>query len=83
MIKPLAHFVVAIKEAPEQTTTEGLVLPESSKEKPLIAVIQSVGPEVSTVKAGDRIIYKQFETDTEIDKIKYLIIKEQDILAIL
>lgn len=82
-IKPLSDLVVAVKEQPEHTTTEGLYLPENSKEKPLIAVVESVGPNVESIKVGDRIIYKQYETDTEINNIKYLIIKEQDILAIL
>jgi len=83
MIKPLAHFIVAIKEAPEQTTTDGLYLPNDSKEHPLLALVKAVGVDVETVKAGDRIIYKQYETDTEIEKVRYLIIKEEDILAIL
>ena len=55
-----------------------------SKEKPAYAVVESVGPDVKTVKKGDKIVYKAYSTtDVKVDEKDYIIIKEEDILATL
>ena len=80
-LKPLKDRVVAKKEQPLEKTASGILLGES-KEKPAYAVVESVGPEVKTVKKGDKIIYKEYSaTDVKIDSDEYLILKEEDILA--
>lgn len=82
-LKPLADRVVAIKEEPVKTTKSGILLGDSG-EKPAYATVASVGPDVKSVKKGDKIVYKQYSTtEVEIDDMKYIIVKEEDILATL
>ena len=78
-IKPLNDKVVAKMKKEESKTVGGLYLPDSAKEKPSTAVVESVGPNVSEVKAGDEIIFKSYST-TEFED--YIILKEEDIIAI-
>lgn len=81
-IKPLADRLVAVHEEQPSQTTGGLYIPESAQEKPDVAKVTSVGPNVKEIKVGDRIVYKNYATTSvTIDKIDYLIIKEEDVLA--
>lgn len=81
-ITPLADRVVATREAVQTKTTSGLYLPETAKEKPVAAVVQTVGPDVKSLKKGDRIVYKEYSTtELTINGTEYLIIKEEDVLA--
>lgn len=81
-IKPLADRVVATREEAATKTASGLYLPDTSKEKPVLAVVQAVGPDVKTLKKGDRIVYKEYSTtELKIDGKEYLIVKEEDVLA--
>ena len=82
-IKPLADRVVAKKEAASNKTASGLLLGEA-KEKSTVATVESVGPDVKNVKAGDRILYCEYSaTEVKMDGTEYLIVKEEDILATL
>ncbi len=82
-IKPLADRVVAKKEAATTKTASGILLGEA-KEKPNTAIVESVGPDVKSVKKGDRILYREYSTtDIKLDDVEYLIVKEEDILATL
>jgi chaperonin GroES len=82
-IKPLADRVVAKKEAPSEKTASGILLGEA-KEQPNVATIESVGPDVKNIKAGDRIVYREYSaTEIKVEGKDYLIIKEEDILATL
>lgn len=82
-IKPLFDRVVAKKEQPLEKTASGILLGES-KQKPNYATVSAIGPDVKTVKTGDKIIYKEYSaTEVEIDQTEYLILKEEDILATL
>ena len=81
-IKPLADRVVAVRQAAETKTASGLYLPDSSKEKPVMAEVKAVGPDVKSLKIGDRIVYKEYSTtELKIDNVEYLIVKEEDVLA--
>lgn len=81
-ITPLSDRVVAVREEAKTQTASGLYLPDSSKEKPVVAVVQAVGSEVKHVKVGDRIVYKEYSTtDLKIDDTTFLIVREEDILA--
>lgn len=82
-LKPLQDRVVAIKEEPLETTKSGILL-GTAKETPAYAVVESVGPDVKTVKKGDKIITKDYSsTNVKIDDKDYIIVKEEDILATL
>jgi chaperonin GroES len=90
-IKPLGDRVVIKSVENEETTKSGIVLPGSSKEKPQMAEVVSVGPggnvdgkEVTMhVKAGDRVIYSKYSgTEVKLDKVEYIIVRQSDILGI-
>lgn len=82
-LKPLKDRVVAIVEKPLEKTKSGILLGEA-KEKPAYAVVESVGPEVKTVKKGEKIVFKEYSTtEIKIDSKEYIILKEEDILATL
>jgi chaperonin GroES len=81
-IKPLADRVVAVREIAATKTASGIYLPDNAKEKPVLAKVEAVGPDVKGVKIGDKIVYKEYSTtELKIDGMDYLIVKEEDILA--
>lgn len=91
-LAPLGDRVVLKKTMAEETTKSGIVLPGSEKEKPQFAEVVAVGPggvvdgkEIKMeVKPGDQVVYAKYAgTEVEMDDEKYMIIKQDDILAIL
>ncbi len=81
-IKPLAGRVVAVREEAQTKTASGLYLPDNAKEKPVIAKVEAIGPDVKSLKVGDRIVYKEYATtDLKVGEKEYLIVKEEDVLA--
>ncbi|MBR3256131.1 co-chaperone GroES [Candidatus Saccharibacteria bacterium] len=80
-LKPLKDRVVATVEKPLEKTKSGILLGEA-KEKPAYAVVESVGPDVSSIKKGDKIVYKEYSTtNIKVDDMDYIILKEEDVLA--
>lgn len=81
-IKPLADRVVAVREKAAPKTTSGIYLPDNAKEKPVLAKVVAVGPDVKSLKVNEVIIYKEYSTtELKIDGTEYLIVKEEDVLA--
>lgn len=81
-IKPLADRVVAVREEIANKTASGIYLPDNAKEKPVVAKIVAIGPDVKSLKIDDKIVYKEYSTtDLKINNTEYLIIKEEDVLA--
>lgn len=81
-IKPLADRVVAVREEVKNQTASGIYLPDAAKEKPVLAEVKAIGPEVKGIKIGDKIIYKEYSTtELKVDGTEYLIVKEEDVLA--
>ena len=82
-LNPLGDKIVARKEQPLEKTKSGILLGEA-KEKPAYAVVESVGPDVKSIKPKDKIVYKEYSTtDIRLDDTDYIIVKEEDILATL
>ena len=80
-IKPLNNKVVAKKEQPLEKTKSGILLGDA-KEIPAYAVVEAVGPDVKTIKKGDKIVFKEFSTtNIKIDDTDYVIVADEDILA--
>ena len=80
-LNPLKDRIVAVIEKPLEKTKSGILLGEA-KEKPAYAVVEAVGPEVSGVKKGDKIVYKEYSTtEIKVDDKDYIILKEEDVLA--
>ncbi|HSX36091.1 MAG TPA: co-chaperone GroES [Patescibacteria group bacterium] len=83
-IKPLGDYLVAEPEEAPTKTASGLYLPEKSAEKPKIATVVALGPNVRQLKVGDRIVYKSYSpTELKVDGVDYLLVKEEDVLATL
>jgi len=91
-LKPLGDRVV-IKPTPrEDMTKSGIVLPDTSKEKPMEGTILAAGPgktlddgkrEAMDVKVGDRVLYAKYAgTEFKVDGEDLLIVSQKDILAI-
>ncbi len=89
---PLGDRVVLKQIEVEETTKSGIVLPGQSKEKPLQAEVVAVGPggivegkEVTMlVSEGDKVVYSKYAgTEIELDGEEYLIVKQNDILAVI
>ena len=91
MIKPLSSRVLIKMEEGEETTKSGIILSNASKEKTQIAKVIEVGPgekvegkiEEMHVKKGDRVIVSKYAgTEVNYENEEYLIVKQDDILAI-
>lgn len=85
---PLGDRVVLKQLAAEETTKSGIVLPGQEKEKPQQAEVVAVGPGTEEVKmevkVGDNIIYSKYSgTEVKLDEEKYIIVKQEDILAVI
>lgn len=88
---PLGDRVVLKELVAEETTKSGIVLPGQAQEKPQQAEVVAVGPgglvdgkEVTmNVKVGDQVIYSKYSgTEVKLDGEQYIIVKQNDILAI-
>ncbi|MBR4084404.1 MAG: co-chaperone GroES [Lachnospiraceae bacterium] len=88
---PLGDRIVLKQLVAEETTKSGIVLPGQSKEKPQQAEVVAVGPggmvdgkEVKMeVKVGDQVIYSKYAgTEVKLDEEEYIIVKQNDVLAI-
>lgn len=91
-LAPLFDKVVLKQLVAEETTKSGIVLPGQAKEKPQQAEVIAVGPggivdgkEVTMqVKVGDQVIYSKYSgTEVELDGEKFVIVKQNDILAVI
>ena len=87
-IKPLADRVLVKPAAAEEKTASGIIIPDSAKEKPLKGEVLAIGTgtkdEEMVVKVGDTVLYGKYAgTELELDGEKYLIMRQNDILAII
>ena len=90
-IRPLGDRVVIKVLESEETTKSGIVLPGTAKEKPMQGEILAVGSgEIVDgkkvpleLKVGDRVIYSKYAgTEVKMDGAEYLILRQNDVLAI-
>jgi chaperonin GroES len=94
-IKPLGDRLVVRREAAEERTTGGIVLPDSAKNKPQRGTVLAVGPgkmlkdgkrRALQVKKGDKVLFTnwagdEFKGRTTGDNV--LLMREEDVLAVL
>ena len=91
-IKPLHDRVIVKRVEEEEKTKGGIIIPDTAKEKPVEGEIIAVGEgKVSDdgkkialeVKAGDRVLFGKYAgTEIQIDGEEHLIMREDDIIAI-
>ena len=88
MIKPLADRVLIEPQEAQTKTASGIYIPDTAKEKPQQGKVIAAGPgkkdEPMEVKVGDTVLYGKYAgTEVTLEEKKYLIVKQQDILAII
>ena len=91
-LKPLGSRVLVEPLEQDDITAGGIVLPETAKEKPQQGLIMAIGPGARDddgkripmdVAKGDKILFAKYSgTEIKLDGKKYLILREEDILAI-
>ncbi len=90
-IKPLADKVVVKKLQAEETTKSGIILSSGAQQKPQIAEIIAVGPggivdgnEIKMeVNVGEKVIIRDYAgTNVKLDGEEYIIVRQDDIAAI-
>lgn len=91
-VKPLGARVLLKEIETDEKTKSGIVLPSNAKEKPYIAEVIEIGPgEVKdgkeikmAVKKGDKVIYSKYSgTEVKLNDENYLLVKQDDILAVI
>jgi chaperonin GroES len=87
-IKPLADRVLVEPLAAEQKTASGIIIPDTAKEKPQRGKIVAVGKgkkdEPMELKPGDEVLYGKYAgTEITIDGKDYLMMRQDDILAVI
>ena len=87
-VNPLSDRVLIHPNPAEEKTAGGLIIPDTAKEKPLAGKVIAVAPGTSEVKmevkVGDEVLYGKYAgQEISIDGTDYLIMKQNDILAII
>lgn len=87
-IKPLSDRVLIEPTAAEEVTLGGIIIPDSAKEKPLrgkvLAVGQGTADEPMHLKEGDNVLFGKYAgTEIEFEGVKYLMMRQQDVLAVI
>ena len=92
MLKPLHDYVVLEKLKEEEKTQSGIILTKDPKDQPSRGVVVAVGPGKTedgklisiNLKEGQKVVYKKYSgTEITEDKKDYLLIKAEDILAVI
>jgi chaperonin GroES len=91
-VRPLADRILVRRMEDQETKKGGIIIPDTAKEKPLEGEVIAVGPGRVTedgkripldVKKGDRVLIGKYSgTDVKIEGSEYVILREEDVLAI-
>ena len=91
-LKPLGDRLLVKPIEQEEKTASGIILPETAKEKPQEGEVLAVGPGsrkedgeriAMDVVVGNRVLYAKYAgTEIKMEGVKYLILRESDVLAI-
>ena len=86
-LRPTADNIVLKQTEAEETTSSGIILATSNKEKPAIYEVVSAGPGTKdvevTVKAGDKVVVGKYTgSEIKLDGVEYKFVKQEDILAV-
>lgn len=87
-IKPLADRVLILPAPAEEKTIGGIIIPDTAKEKPLQGTVIAVGhgtkDEEMVLKVNDTVLYGKYSgTEIEFEGVKYLMMRQSDVLAVL
>jgi chaperonin GroES len=92
-IRPLYDRIVVKRIEEQETTRNGIIIPDSAKEKPQEGEVMAVGHGkrledgkliALDVKTGDRILFGKYSgNETRVDGTEYIIMREEDVLGVL
>ena len=92
-LRPLGNNILVKRSEAETTTKSGIVLPDAAKEKPKQGTVQAVGDGKSlddgtkaamSLKKGDTVLFTSYAgTDIKLDGDEFLIMSEDDVLAVI
>ncbi len=92
-LKPLHDRVLVKRLESEEVTKGGIIIPDSAKEKPIKGEVIAVGPGKHndegerikmSVSKGDKVLFNKYAgTEVKIDGDEFLVMREDDILAII
>jgi len=92
-VRPLADRILVKREDPAETVKGGIIIPDTAKEKPQEGKIINIGPGrldengkrvPLEVKKGDRVLIGKYAgTEVKIDGDEHIIMREDDVLAVL
>ena len=86
-LRPMADNILLKQTEAEETTSSGIILATTNKEKPAIYEVVSAGPGTKdvtvTVKPGDKVVVGKFiGNEIKLDGVDYKFVKQDDILAV-
>ena len=86
-LRPMADNILLKQIEAEETTSSGIILATTNKEKPAIYEVVSAGPGTKdvtmTVKAGDKVVVGKYTgSEIKLDGVEYKFVKQDDILAV-
>jgi chaperonin GroES len=92
-LKPLNDRVLVKRLEEEMVTAGGIIIPDSAKEKPMRGEVIAVGPgklaedgkrSKPAVEKGDKVLFNKYAgTEIKVDGEEYLMMREDDILAVI
>ena len=92
-IRPLQDRIIVKRLDEEEKTKGGIIIPDTAKEKPLEGSVIAVGNgrvledgkvRPLDIKKGDKVLFGKYAgTEIKIDGIEHLILREEDVLAVI
>ncbi|MBQ9989105.1 MAG: co-chaperone GroES [Clostridia bacterium] len=90
-IRPLGEMVLLRPVEQEQVSVGGIIIPDSAKEKPMMAIVEAVGPggmvdgkEITMVlKEGDKVVYRRYAgTEIKLDGVDYVMTRQSEVIGV-
>ncbi|NQZ99437.1 MAG: co-chaperone GroES [Myxococcales bacterium] len=91
-IRPLQDRIIVKRIEEEETTSGGIIIPDTAKEKPQEGKVIAVGKgkigedgkvQPLDVKKGDKVLFSKYAgTEVNIEDVEHLIIREDDVLGV-
>ena len=92
-IRPLQDRIIVKRIEEEETTSGGIIIPDTAKEKPQEGEVIAVGKgkvgedgkvQPLDVKKGDKVLFSKYAgTEVNIEDVEHLIIREDDVLGVI
>ncbi len=90
-VRPLGEMVLLKPVEQEQVSTGGIIIPDTAKEKPMMAMVVAVGPGgmvdgkeiVMALKEGDKVIYRRYAgTELKLDGKDYVMTRQSEVIGV-